>query len=101
MFRVALVGACGVAAFYRRGYTTIDGVEWKLAIDTNAEKLQKCLPEGCQRISTRFEDALAEDIDVVDIWTPNHLHEEQAVRALEAGKHVMLQKPITNTLAGF
>jgi predicted dehydrogenase len=100
MIRVALVGACGVAAAYRKGYVKIPGVQWKVAVDVNEEKVQKCLTEGCERVSTRFEDALADDVDMVDVWTPNFLHEEQAVRALEAGKHVMLQKPITNTLEG-
>jgi predicted dehydrogenase len=38
-------------------------------------------------------------VDVVDISTPNHLHADQAVAALEAGKHVLLQKPISNSLA--
>ncbi|MCL2647979.1 MAG: Gfo/Idh/MocA family oxidoreductase [Phycisphaerales bacterium] len=100
MIRVALVGACGVASAYRQGYARIPNVQWKVAVDVDGEKVKKCLAEGCQRVSTKFEDALADDVDVVDVWTPNHLHEEQAVRALEAGKHVLLQKPITNTLAG-
>jgi predicted dehydrogenase len=42
---------------------------------------------------------LADDIDVVDISTPNHLHEPQACAALAAGKHVLLQKPMANSLA--
>ncbi|MCL2639688.1 MAG: Gfo/Idh/MocA family oxidoreductase [Phycisphaerales bacterium] len=100
MIRVALVGAGGVASAYRQGYPRIPGVQWKVAVDVNEEAVKKCLAEGCERVSTRFEDALADDVDVVDVWTPNHLHEEQAVRALEAGKHVLLQKPITNTLSG-
>lgn len=41
-------------------------------------------------------DRLLEDenVDVVLIATPNWLHKDQAVRALEAGKHVFLEKPI-------
>ena len=35
-----------------------------------------------------------DDVEVVLIATPNWLHKEQAVRALEAGKHVFLEKPI-------
>ena len=100
MIRVALVGACGVAGAYRQGYPKIEGVQWKVAVDLDGERVKKCLAEGCERVSTKLEDALADDVDVVDIWTPNFLHEEQAVRALEAGKHVMLQKSITHTLEG-
>lgn len=38
-------------------------------------------------------------IDLVDIVVPNHLHATMAVAALEAGKHVLLEKPMATTLA--
>src|SRR5436309_174397 len=38
-------------------------------------------------------------IDLVDICSPNHLHAQMAVAALEAGKHVLLEKPMATTLA--
>ena len=38
------------------------------------------------------------DIDVVSIVTPDHWHIKIAVEALEAGKHVFVQKPLTLTL---
>lgn len=39
-------------------------------------------------------------VDAIVITTPNHLHEEMCVRALEAGKHVMVERPIASTSAG-
>ncbi|MEM6855742.1 MAG: Gfo/Idh/MocA family oxidoreductase, partial [Planctomycetota bacterium] len=38
------------------------------------------------------------EIDLVDIGTPNHVHHEQALAALEAGKHVACEKPLADTL---
>jgi predicted dehydrogenase len=40
-----------------------------------------------------------EDIDIVDICAPGWMHAEIAVAALEAGKHVLVEKPLSNTLA--
>jgi predicted dehydrogenase len=40
-----------------------------------------------------------DDIDVVDICAPGWMHAEIAIAALEAGKHVLVEKPLANTLA--
>ncbi|MEM8738750.1 MAG: Gfo/Idh/MocA family oxidoreductase [Planctomycetota bacterium] len=39
------------------------------------------------------------EIDLIDIGTPNHVHRDQAIAALEAGKHVACEKPLADTLA--
>jgi len=99
MIRVAMVGCGGMARHYRKVYASLEGVEFTLAVDVNESELQACKALGVKRVSARFEDALAADIDVVDISTPNHMHEPQAVAALAAGKHVLLQKPMANSVA--
>lgn len=49
--------------------------------------------------TARFDDLLArDDIDVIDVATPNNLHREQVIAALEAGKHVYCDKPLTTSL---
>lgn len=46
------------------------------------------------RLTARFEDLLeADDVDIVSIATPNHLHAAQAVAAARAGKHLVVEKP--------
>ena len=47
----------------------------------------------------RTEDAIADpSVDAVDICLPHSLHEPVAVRALNAGKHVLCEKPLANSL---
>jgi len=52
------------------------------------------------RVYRSWEALLADPaIEAIAVATPNHLHAPIAVAALEAGKHVLLEKPMANTLA--
>jgi predicted dehydrogenase len=54
---------------------------------------------GASGVYTDLDRCLADpQVDAVEILTPHHLHEAQATAALEAGKHVSLQKPPTRSL---
>ena len=55
---------------------------------------------GWEESETDWEKVIArDDIDVIDICTPGNLHLPMAKAALEAGKHVICEKPLANTLA--
>ena len=49
--------------------------------------------------TTRWQDLLeAPDVGLVDVCTPNHVHAEMSIAAIEAGKHVACEKPLAATL---
>ncbi|NNH03608.1 Gfo/Idh/MocA family protein [Microbacterium ulmi] len=55
---------------------------------------------GWRESATDWREVVArDDIDVVDIVTPGDTHAEIALAALEAGKHVLCEKPLANTVA--
>ncbi len=64
---------------------------------TNADSLKKELSLNCT-IFNSIEDLLKSDIDAVIISTPNNSHFEITIQALEAGKHVLVEKPMAVSL---
>jgi predicted dehydrogenase len=92
---VALIGCGGMATHYRANYAHRAVIAYRLVVDVNEEVARQVAADlGVERFSTTWQDALASDIDIVDISTPNHLHAEQATALLGSGKHVILQKPM-------
>ena len=64
-------------------------------IEKAREAMRAC---GFERCTDDYRELLAmEDIDVVSICTPNDQHEEMAIAALKAGKHVYIDKPLAVT----
>jgi predicted dehydrogenase len=55
---------------------------------------------GARYVVDPLEAAASPDIDGVAICTPEHLHVEPALAAIEAGKAVMVEKPLAHTVAG-
>ena len=55
---------------------------------------------GWEEYATRWEEVIArKDIDIIDICTPGDSHLPIAIAAAEAGKHILCEKPLANTLA--
>lgn len=99
VWNIALVGCGGTAALHRHRYVEIPGARLALLVDSNADVARAAAEQlNVERWGTKLEEALAAEIDIVEISTPNYLHAEQAVAAMKAGKHVLLQKPIARSL---
>jgi predicted dehydrogenase len=65
-----------------------------------ARGLERAEALGVARAYPSLEDLLAdESVDVVHVTSPNHLHVPQARQILEAGRHVVCEKPLARTAA--
>lgn len=73
----------------------------KLLVGRSKEALQVAAQEmGWQEIETDWQKAVTRaDIDIVDICTANDTHMEIAIAALNAGKHVIIEKPLAMDLS--
>jgi predicted dehydrogenase len=69
--------------------------------DTNEELAkERCAEFGLSRYTTDYEAMLSDpDVEVVGIYTPDHLHADHIIQALDAGKHVICTKPFIDDLS--
>lgn len=84
-----------------RAFFDTPAYEQKLLVGRDAEQAAAAAERyGWQESTTNWRDVLTrDDIDVVDICSPGYLHAEMAIAALDAGKHVLVEKPLANTVA--
>lgn len=99
--KFALIGLGYFGKHYLRLLQQIEGVEIKTVCNRSPEAFEKyseLLLPSIKRVA-RAEDIFSDpEIDAVVIATPTPSHFELASSALEAGKHVLLEKPMTRTL---
>lgn len=100
MINFAIVGCGRVAKFHLEAILETKGAELKAISDLDfvkANKLVQSSPNA--KIYTDYREMLLDSsIDVVSICTNHHLHFEVALAALEAGKHIIVEKPVTLSL---
>jgi predicted dehydrogenase len=98
--RVLVVGAGSIGERHARCFARTGRARVELC-----ERNAALLAEVAERVQPaaryeRFEDALAEEFDAVVICTPAPLHVPMARQALEAGAHVLIEKPLSTSMEG-
>jgi predicted dehydrogenase len=99
-FRLGLVGLGGHGQNLQRAAEALDSVDVVAVYDPNETEARVASERfGCPATSS-FEALLAmEGLEAVVLVTPNSVHRDQTEAALASGKHVLVEKPIANTVA--
>lgn len=99
--RVAIIGCGRIAAVYQDVFEKLsDRVSVVVAADKVLERAKQFANHfsGCKAVVT-LEELLAEHPDVVHVLTPHFLHHDHVIQSLQAGCHVLTEKPIAITMA--
>jgi predicted dehydrogenase len=95
---IGLVGAPRAASFLG-AIRAMKGVRVAALCDTDADTLAAAASRhGIERRYTDYEQMVVSDLDAIVVATPMPFHAPQAIRALEAGKHVMSEVPAATDL---
>ena len=99
MLDVAVIGG-GIGAAHINGYAQLpERFRVSAVCDLNQELAQSLAEQTGGRSTADIEDVLADpEIDIVDICLPPSMHVPVAIRALEAGKHAIVEKPVAGSL---
>ncbi len=101
--RTAVVGTGYLGRFHAQKYAAMPDVELVAVADLDLDRAREVATEACT-ITTGTEAVadirdVLDSVDAVSVVVPNTHHYDVARPLLEAGIHVMLEKPLTNTVA--
>ena len=97
MLKAGVLGAGHLGKIHLRLLNQSDKYELVGFYDANEENAKKIEAEFGYKYFNSI-DALIEAVDVVDIVTPTLSHYDCAKQAIAKGKHIFIEKPITNTV---
>jgi len=100
--KVALAGAGAFGIKHLDAIKLIDGVEVVSLVSRELAKTQEVADKyGIKHVTTDLADSLAlKEVDAVILCTPTQMHAEQSIACMTAGKHVQVEIPLADSLAG-
>lgn len=98
MLSVAICGAGGLGSRHAQNFMQIPGAEVTLVHDVVEEAAAELAEAVGARVAGAESELFGDDIDIVVIATPTPDHAYYTVKAAEAGKHVLCEKPMCRTM---
>ncbi len=100
--KIALAGAGAFGIKHLDGLKLIEGVEVISLVGRDLGKTREVASRyGIAHVSADLADSLAlPEVDAVILCTPTQMHAEQSIACLRAGKHVQVEIPLADSLAG-
>ena len=96
---VGIIGAGGIAQSHMRAIHENDNIRLVAAMDVDAARAVAAAEKYGARAYTSPSDLLGDpEVEAVHVCTPHSLHGDQVTSAAEAGKHVLVEKPMALTL---
>ncbi len=96
--KVGVIGVGHLGKIHSKLWKEVSGAELVGIYDSNTAEAERYAVEISTKSYTSI-DALLDEVDGVSIVTPTSYHFEVAKQAIEKGKHVLIEKPITTTIA--
>jgi predicted dehydrogenase len=96
--RIGVVGTGVLGAHHTRVLAGLEDVTLAQVFDIDAAKARKVAETSGAAVSASLEDFIA-SVDAAVVAVPTLAHAEVASRLMEAGRHVLVEKPITSTVA--
>jgi predicted dehydrogenase len=98
---VCLLGCGFIGAIHAERWRSIRDVELVTCFSRSEGKMIPFKDKyGFKRVSKSLDEAIQDkDVSIVDVCTPTHTHKDIVLRALDAGKHVLVEKPIALRLS--
>lgn len=99
MLKVGILGAGFMGGTHARAFAKQPQVQIVGISSQSADKAARLAAEvGAQPFTDAMALATRPEIDAISITLPTHLHQDYAVAALNAGKHVLVEKPMALTI---
>ena len=94
--RLAIIGYGGMGAWHHQNLKErVPAIEVVGAYDVRQEAQDKAVEAGLKAYASQAELLADPSINLVTIATPNNFHRDISIAAMEAGKHVVCEKPVT------